>query len=524
MARGRLPMRMVKKVLEYHFDAGRSHRDIAIHCGVAPHTVALPVERFESSGLGWPEARDMEEGALEAALYPPPPPPPEDVDWAKVEAELSGRGVALRLLREEWRADRPGGMSYPTRCRRFRQRRRSQRAMTMRQVRSPGERLFVDYAGMTVAVTIDGVSREAQTFVASMGVSGLACAEAVLTRKIDDWCASHVRCFEAMGCVPLAVVPDNIKPAVTKPSRYEPVLNETYADLLEHYGAHGLPPRSRRPRDKAKVEAAVGAIQTRILLVLRHEIFFSLETMNGAIRRELDRLNEAPMACGESRRAFFEANERAHLQPLPANPWERGEWLPRKVGPNGHVRVERNHYSVPDGHVGRGVAVRAGERMIEVFLEAGGERIAVHRRKSGRNRYATRPEHMPDRLKAVRDIHEPGYGDILLGRARGVAQRSASGVTWCRSAVSFSRGFLVAACRIRSAACVTLSRLCVRRVLSLRGFPLVEALPSTDSAGARAPLFARFDGTLAPSDFFTPSISGFGTPSLRGPDTTIGAE
>ena len=85
-------MRKVKKVLEYHFDAGRSHRDIAMHCGVARRTVALLVERFESSGLGWPEARDMEEGALEAALYPPPPPPPEDVDWAKVEAELSGRG------------------------------------------------------------------------------------------------------------------------------------------------------------------------------------------------------------------------------------------------------------------------------------------------------------------------------------------------------------------------------------------------------------------------------------------------
>ena len=82
MARGRLPMRKVKKVLEYHFDAGRSHRDIAMHCGVARRTVALLVERFESSGLGWPEARDMEEGALEAALYPPPPPPPEDVDWA----------------------------------------------------------------------------------------------------------------------------------------------------------------------------------------------------------------------------------------------------------------------------------------------------------------------------------------------------------------------------------------------------------------------------------------------------------
>ena len=97
---------------------------------------------------------------------------------------------------------------------------------------------------------------------------------------------------------------------------------------------------------------------------------------------------------------------------------------------------------------------------------------------------------------------------VPLQCVEGPAQRV--GVTWCRSAVSFSCGFLVAACRIRSAAWVTLSRLCVRRVLSRRGFPLVEALPSTDSAGARAPLFARFAGSMAPSDFFTPCISGFG--------------
>ena len=60
--------------------------------------------------------------------------------------------------------------------------------------------------------------------------------------------------------------------------------------------------------------------------------------------------------------------------------------------------------------------------------------------------------------------------------------------------------------------------------LSLRGFPLVEALPSTDSAGICTPVFARFDGNIAPSDFFTPFISGFGSPSLCGTGSTAGAE
>ena len=115
----------------------------------------------------------MDDSALEAALYPARQvrPADEDVDWAEVENDLSGRGVTLKLLWEGWRETHPDGMSYVIWCRRFRDWRPGGE-VTMRQNRRPGERLFVDYAGMTVRVFIDGVEHDAQLFVASMGVSG----------------------------------------------------------------------------------------------------------------------------------------------------------------------------------------------------------------------------------------------------------------------------------------------------------------------------------------------------------------
>ena len=253
MARGRLPMRKVKKILAYHFDERRSARSIAVHCGLSRRSVAQTLERFAASGLSWPAAGALDDAALEGALYRRPRHPAEpEVDWAAVEQALSGRGVTLLLLWEEWREGHPDGMSYPTWCRRFRAW-RPRRDVTMRQNRRPGEKLFVDYAGMTVPVLIDGKEHQAQVFVASMGVSGRLYAEATLSQKIDDWCASHVRCLEAMGWAPQVAVPDNLKAAVKTPSRTEPVLNETYADLLEHYGIQGLPARVRRPRDKSLV-------------------------------------------------------------------------------------------------------------------------------------------------------------------------------------------------------------------------------------------------------------------------------
>src|SRR3989449_1083394 len=81
---------------------------------------------------------------------------------------------------------------------------------------------------------------------------------------------------------------------------------------------------------------------------------------------------------------------------------------------------------------------------------------------------------------------------------------------------------------MRSSACDTLSRLCVRRVLCWPAFPLAPALRSTGSAafsfaadrsgaGCSA-LFAGFPATMARSDFSCPCIIGYGSsPSRCGP-------
>ena len=72
--------------------------------------------------------------------------------------------------------------------------------------------------------------------------------------------------------------------------------------------------------------------------------------------------------------------------------------------------------------------------------------------------------------------------------------------------MSFSFEVLVTACRIRSTAWGTVPRPCVRPVLWSCGFPLVDVLPSGSSAGACAPLFAAFFGTMTSSDCFTSYI------------------
>ena len=87
----------------------------------------------------------------------------------------------------------------------------------MRQDHRAGEKLFVDYAGHTVAV-IDpetGEARAAQIFVAVMGASNYTYAEATWTQRLVDWIGAHVRAMTFLGAVPEIVVPDNLKSAVS---------------------------------------------------------------------------------------------------------------------------------------------------------------------------------------------------------------------------------------------------------------------------------------------------------------------
>ena len=387
-------MRKVKKVLSCHFDEGRSGRFIARHCGMARRSVAQTLERFAASGLSWPQARDLDDEALEAVLYPPKQEAlGSDVDWAQVEEDLAGRGVTLFLLWEEWRETHPDGMSYPTWCRRFREA-RSRQDVTMRQNRVPGERLFVDYAGTAVPLVIDGRKHTAQVFVAAMGVSGRLYVEATLTQKVEDWCGSHVRCFEDMGSVPQVVVPDNTKAAVIKPSRVEPVLNETYADLLDHYGVQCLPARVRRPRDKALVENGVLHSTRRVLAPLRHHVFHDLATLNREIRILVDALNARAYAdrSGETRNSRFETIDRPAMTPLPETRWQRTVWRKNKVHPDYHIAIDRHLYSVPYQYVGKEVDVRLRGPAIDVFLR--GRKIAGHLR-SDKGRTTTIKEHCP---------------------------------------------------------------------------------------------------------------------------------
>jgi transposase len=347
----------------------------------------------------------MDETTLASLLFPPTPPdiPPSFVapDFTDIHQQLRLKGVTRQLLWEEYVAQhRAQAYSYTQFCVRYKQWLQHLR-LSMRQTHRPGEKMFVDYCGHTMDIinAATGEVTTAQIFVAVLGASNYTFAEATASQKLEDWIGSHVRAFEFFGGVPQMVVPDNLRSAVTRACRYEPLLNQTYADLLRHYHTVALPARPYKPRDKAKVEVAVQIVTRWILARLRQQTFTSLLSLNLALRGLLEDLNQRPFKrLPGTRRSQFVALDQPVLQPLPATPYEYAEWRKARVGIDYHIEVERHFYSVPAALVKREVEVRLTAQTLECF--AAGQRVALHARSRLAGQHSTTPEHMPKAHRA----------------------------------------------------------------------------------------------------------------------------
>jgi transposase len=402
----RLPVRKIRDVLRLSA-AGMSKRQIAVSLGVSATAARDCILRARRAGLGWPLPEGLTDETLEDRLYPPSTVASNErrarPDWATVHRELRRPGVTLQLLWEEHRAAHPDGYGYSRFCELYRAW-EGRLSPTMRQSHIAGERLFVDYAGTTLAV-IDGLSgetRSAQLFVAVLGASNYTYAEATWTQGLSDWIGSHTRTFAFIGGVPAMVVSDNLRAGVTKACFYEPAVNRTYAEMAAHYNTAIVPARPYRARDKAKVEVAVQVATRFIIAKLRNQQFFSLAALNAAIAELVAQINNRlSRHLGASRRALFEEIERSALKPLPAEPYVFAEWKQCRVGLDYHVEIAKHYYSVPHQLLREKVWARITARTIEVFHR--GKRIAAHVRSSSNRKHTTVREHMPSSHRRYAD-------------------------------------------------------------------------------------------------------------------------
>jgi len=395
------PMSQIKQLLRLR-QQGKAIKEIARALQMSKNTVKSYLLKVDAGGLIIDDLLLLDDPVLNAKFHAGNPSYKEDryehfksnLDY--FQRELKRTGVTQRLLWEEYKKSYPSGYSHSQFCYHIQQHEKATRPSMVLE-HKPGDKLFIDFAGKKLSYTDQetGEIIECQVFVACLPYSDYSFAMAVKSQSIEDFIYALTCCLNTIGGAPQALVPDNLKAAVVKADAYEPQINRALDDFANHYNTTVVPARARKPKDKALVENQVKLIYSRVYAKLRNLQFFSLASLNDAIKVKVKDHNQTRMQkkdyCREEK---FLADEKHLLTLLPEGVYEMKYYKEYKVAPNNHICLtkDQHSYSVPYIHIGKQANVIYTRSMVTIYVE--GEKVATHVRSYFKNRYTTVEDHL----------------------------------------------------------------------------------------------------------------------------------
>ncbi|MGB4466235.1 MAG: IS21 family transposase [Eubacteriales bacterium] len=390
----------IKQILVLIKD-GFSNRKIGSTLGISRNTVNNYVQQFNSSGYNIGELLNFDENRLNELFTGK-----TTIDTSRhddlmrylerINAARSHPGFTFQYHYNDYVNNVSNPYSYTQFPEHF-HRKYSKAKGSLKLEHIAGHEMFVDFAGKKLEIVDKdtGEVRPVEVFVSILPCSQYTYVEASATQNRNDFISCCKNALHFYGGVPKAIVSDNLKSAVTRASKHEPVINRSFKDFASHYGCVINPTRVYAPQDKALVENAVHLTYQRIYYPLREMTFFSIEELNREIRRLLTEYNKLLFKRKEaSRPELFQTIERGYLKPLPAEQYEIKDYRRAKVQKMGYVYFspDKSYYSVPYRYIGKQTQIHYTQKHIEVYYNH--QRIAIHQRNHATGSYNTNSDHL----------------------------------------------------------------------------------------------------------------------------------
>ncbi|HRB36110.1 MAG TPA: IS21 family transposase [Niabella sp.] len=395
-------MHKLRQLFQLHA-AGHGTKYISRLTGIARNTVKKYLLRLVALRLPVNEVIALSDSRLAVLFLEQPVVKADSVNKRKRDLECmfdelaalyKKRGITKKMVYERYRERYPDGY----RSSHFLELFNAYTGRTKPSTRVPhkaGDKLFIDFTGRKLHLVDPqtGEVQEVEVFVAILGQSQLTYVTAVPSQKKEDFIKACERALHFYGGVPQAIVPDNLKSAVKKASRYEAELNEGFAAFAAHYNTYVFPTRAYKPKDKALVEGAVKIIYTTIFTKIDEIVYTDIDVMNSDILLYLQTHNNTLLTdCDYSRQMQFDQIERATLQPLNPYPYDPVSSKMATVGKTGYVVLDHRYYSIPYKYIGKKIKLVYNSSKVEAWM--GYELVAVHQRQYGKEKYIENPEHL----------------------------------------------------------------------------------------------------------------------------------
>jgi hypothetical protein len=268
-------------------------------------------------------------------------------------------------------------ISYSTICIKLREKRNKSKECFIKQQYEFGDRLEYDFG--EVRLTIDGITGIYYIAVLSSPASNFRWAYLYKNQKQDVFMNSHVEFFEMVGGVYKEVVYDNMKNVVTKfIGRNEKQLNEQLLKLSLYYGFEINVTNCFRGNEKGHVEGSVKIIRN-VSFALNYR-FKTFDEAKNYLQTQLIVMNESSNIKEEIK------------QLLPKCPkLDLAKVTIVKVNKYSFVRIDNNHYSVPEHLVEKKVTAKRYYDVIRIY--SNNVMVCEHKRIDGRDKISIDIKH-----------------------------------------------------------------------------------------------------------------------------------
>lgn len=403
-------MKDYKKILQLDSE-GKSKNEISQCLGYQWRTVNDILKKAEEAKVTYEQAKLLDNRALQKRINKPRK---TDVGYLEFDLEylhreLADPHVTMQQLYDEYQQQAESLQKKAYSKSQFSKKYQdftTEKKVSGHVKSKPGKRLELDFAGDVLSYFDRSMNKFIQVvlFVATLSFSKLVYVEAILNQGAICFALALKNALDFFRGQTTIVVVDNTKAAIILHVRYEVAqLHSLMEDMSRHYGFTVVAAPPRKPKFKNVVEASVHYSYIDIIAPLRHNQYYSLETLNEGLWEEMGRFNGRPFQEHPewTRASLFLHEEAETLRALPDSPYEVRQISKAQVRKNSHVKCKTDgyYYSVPFHYMHQQVFIKLGRGDVQIY-EADGDKIGpfiyTHPRGSHRfDFYVTENSHLP---------------------------------------------------------------------------------------------------------------------------------